>query len=142
LTGYRISIILLSLIPALINIGIFIYAFYFLRRDKLVAVFSLVVLTSATWQVSDTLLRVIDDIEIATHIYRVLSYGTYFLLPASVHFALLYTNSFNKRKTPLILTALYLPAIFFYFTNAFELDKGQLVLTKIVVFLLCPTWSY
>ncbi len=135
---HNIYIILFSLIPALINAGLFIYAFYFFKRDKLIVVFSFFVITCAIWQISDCLIRYIDAIETVTLIYRVLTFGVLFLLPASVHFSLLYTDRFNKDKSSFLLTILYLPSIIFYLFNLLNLPKGYFVSNEFWHFIYVP----
>lgn len=131
-------IALLALIPALINLGLFIYAFYFLKNNKLVSVFSFMVLTCFIWQLSDGLTRIIDDIELLTRIYRILFFGVLFLLPTSVHFSLLYTNWLKKNKPSFFLTGLYLPSTIFYLCNLFYLPKGHFIHSNFWHFVYVP----
>jgi PAS domain S-box-containing protein len=125
--SFNIFAILLSFIPAIINIGLFIYSFYFLKKDKLVSVFSFLVLTCAIWQISDSLTRIVNDIETVELIYRVLSFGVNFLLPTGVHFSLLYTDRLKKNNSHLILTILYLPSILICLSYLFGFSEGYFI---------------
>ena len=136
---HDLFIILLSFIPALINVSLFIYAFYFLKRGALVNAFALLVFSCAIWQISDSLIRFTDDIETASLIYRVLSFGVLFLLPSSLHFSLLYIDKFNKNNPSFLLTILYLPSILFYLFNLFSLPKGYFISDEFWHFMYVPS---
>ncbi len=129
--SYRIFIILLALIPAIISIGVFIYTFYFLERTNLILAFSFLTVTAAIWQISDVLIRFIDDFNNVTLLYHALFFGLLFVVPSSLHFSLLYTNKLNKYKTNLILTIIYLPSVIFYLATLLQLNEGDLVPSKL-----------
>jgi PAS domain S-box-containing protein len=104
------SYVLLSLIPALINLGIIFYVIFFLPRSKTVNIFSFFVLALILWQCQDTILRICDSKESALFWYKGLCIGWISAGPLAFHFACRYTKE-RKLYSSTALTCVYLPFV-------------------------------
>lgn len=104
---------LLAFVPGLINLGLFIYSFYFFSKTKLSSIFSLITFTACLWQFGEGFLRVITDIELSGRIYELINSSSLILTPSCLYFALLLTNKVNSYNKYTILTLIYAPSIFF-----------------------------
>ena len=138
MTNYQLFIFLIAFIPGLINLCIFCYTYFYLKKGRLTLTFSFLLITSAIFQFSDAFIRISENIDTAILVYRTLSFGVLFLLPSSVHFSLLYSNNFNKKRSAIITTILYLPSILFYLANLFYLNEGYLVDSELFCYTYVP----
>ncbi|HZF64085.1 MAG TPA: histidine kinase N-terminal 7TM domain-containing protein, partial [Chitinophagaceae bacterium] len=104
---------LLSLIPALINVGILVYLLFFVPKEKTTDIFSFFVLALILWQAEDTIMRLCATAETAVFWDRLLCIGWIGFAPIAFHFACRYTflKSFYTRFS---LVFIYLPFVLFY----------------------------
>lgn len=120
--------VLLSAIPFCINIGLFIYVFFFLPKNKLNTTFSVFLITLCIWQLSNTMVRLSGSEEMVKLWYDMLNPLSHFMAPTALHFTLLFSNSrwFNRWT----LTVIYVPALFFMVTaiggfNHYEISPSS-----------------
>lgn len=114
---------LLSGIPALLNLGIFIYIRRKLPDYKITRLFSLFLLALVSWQLNDTLTRLSGNSETVKLFNSLLNVGTIFTAPLGLHFALLYIN---KRKIAESLTGqifIYLPSALIMIGTLYQHDS-------------------
>lgn len=114
---------LLSGIPALLNLGIFIYMRRKLPDYKITRLFSLFLLALISWQLNDTLTRLSGNSETVKLFNSLLNVGTIFTAPLGLHFALLYIN---KRKIAESLTGqifIYLPSALIMIGTLYQHDS-------------------
>ncbi|MBI2968629.1 MAG: PAS domain S-box protein [Bacteroidetes bacterium] len=112
------KIALFYFIPAVVNLGLFIYSFVFLPRSHTQVTFAQFVFCVLIWQVSDTVTRLSASVDTVKLWFQILSFGIIFITPAGVHFALMFTNHNRWKKSVNLLGILYLPAIFFTVLSA------------------------
>ncbi|MBL4593881.1 MAG: PAS domain S-box protein [Flavobacteriales bacterium] len=113
----NINVALLAFIPGLINLGIFIYSYYFLPKTRLSITFSLIVIAAFIWQIGEGFLRIIIDIELANRIYVVMNSSVLLLVSSCLYFSLLLTRSFENKNTSLIVSIIFFPAIVLIILN-------------------------
>lgn len=104
---------LLALIPALLNVGIVVYIFFFLPKGRTTDVFTFFVVALILWQVEDTVLRLTTSEDTAVFWDRILSVGWLSLGPLFFHFAARYAGV-KILYSRAALIAVYLPFIIFY----------------------------
>ncbi len=119
----RGEIILLFLIPACINLGIFIYASFVLPGNRTNFAFSIFVLLLALWQVADGLVRLSQTAEVAQEWFRMAWAFSLFAIPFAILFILY--NSPNKWKvsTRDIFMTQFFPSIVFMIMLLARLDS-------------------
>ena len=101
--------VLLSLLPALLNLFIFIYVRIKFPTDKISRVFSFYLVALIVYQFSDTFTRLSSNVETATLWSCIFMVGILFMVPLGLHFALLFVG---KKKFTSSLAGqifLYLP---------------------------------
>jgi PAS domain S-box-containing protein len=107
----RWEILLLFLLPALINLGLFIYTVCCLSNNKINHYFSLFVLVVGLWQLTEGLTRLNVTAEGAAEWFSVSGVFALFMSP----FGLLFTLNFidSKRRVPqgVIFLSQFIPAI-------------------------------
>lgn len=104
---------LLSFIPALLNLGIFVYLVLFVPRVKTTDIFCFFVLFLLLWQAEDTIVRLCDTADTALFWVRIFCIGWGGCAPIIFHFACRYT-SLKSFYTRFSLVCIYLPFILFY----------------------------
>jgi signal transduction histidine kinase len=104
---------LLSFLPALLNVGILIYVFFFVPKGKTTDIFSFFVFALLLWQIEDTIVRLCDTMETARYWDRILCIGWAGFAPIAVHFACRY-SSLKAFYSRFALTCIYLPFVVFY----------------------------
>jgi signal transduction histidine kinase len=121
---------LLSLIPALLNLGIFFYLLFFVPRVKTTDIFCLFVLLLLLWQAEDTIVRLCDDVNLALFWVRILCIGWAGFAPVAFHFACRYTN-LKTHYSRFSLACIYVPFVVLYLlyiatsdTNVFVYDES------------------
>lgn len=105
--------ILLSSLPALLNLFIFFYVRIKFQTDKISKLFSLYLLSLIVFQVSDTFVRMSSSEETAVLWNTIFMIGALFLAPIGVHFSLLYTGKKKFAESFTVNFLLYAPAIVF-----------------------------
>ncbi len=107
------GVFLLFIIPALLDIGIFVYVFFFLPSNKINNAFSAFVLLLGIAQALDGLMRISASAETAMEWAKISGAPWVFMLPFQVLFTLRYTGWNKKIPNALLLTLLFFPAIIF-----------------------------
>ena len=105
--------VLHAFIPLLINLGIFVYVFYFLPKTKLNIPFLLFLSILCTWQFNDTIIRLCVTEEAARMWFNMLIVPISFIAPFALHFALAFTEKEKLLNSSWLLAFLYFPAICF-----------------------------
>ncbi|MEX0967595.1 MAG: ATP-binding protein [Bacteroidia bacterium] len=105
--------ILLSLIPALLNLGIFLYILFKMPRNQVTYTFAIIVASLFCWQLSISLIRMSDNIETARMWLDLLWLFSVAVAPAGLHFALYFTGRRTSANSPWVVFIIYFPAIFF-----------------------------
>lgn len=109
--------ILLSLLPALLNVFILIYVKVKFKGDKISKIFSFYLLAMIIYQFGDTFCRMSVTEETATLWYSILYLGLLFMVPLGVHFTLLFTGKKKIAGSLIAQTILYLPVpVFLIYT--------------------------
>ncbi|HEX8334374.1 MAG TPA: histidine kinase N-terminal 7TM domain-containing protein, partial [Segetibacter sp.] len=104
---------LLSFLPALLNVGILLYIFFFLPKGKTTDIFGFFVLALVLWQAEDTIVRLCSTAETASFWDQMLCIGWQGFAPIALHFACRY-SSLKHFHTRFSLTCIYLPFVVFY----------------------------
>jgi two-component system sensor histidine kinase UhpB len=104
---------LLSFIPALLNVAILIYIFYYQPKGRTTDIFSFFVIALITWQIEDTILRITVQEETARLWDKLLCIGWIGVGPLVFHFACRYAG-LRKLHSRGALIATYLPFIVLY----------------------------
>ncbi len=105
--------ILLALIPAVINLGIFIYVVIRLKKDVMVYSFAIFLLSLTIWQFSDALSRMSVTTETATLWNKLLAPGALLIGPVGLHFTMCYSRREKLLNSFLLLFILYFPVLLF-----------------------------
>lgn len=121
------KIFILSVIPALINLGIFIYASVFLIQNRTNRVFSVFVLLLGIAQLTDGLIHMSNSAETAMTWGRVSLVPWVFISPAGLLFTLKFSMWDKKISGSLLFSMLFLPAILFELIIAARLDRYTVV---------------
>jgi PAS domain S-box-containing protein len=104
--------LLLSFIPALINIGIFIFVSFFMTSNRTNKVFAIFVLLIGIVQVQDGLVHMSTTAETATLWAKNTCELYLFVCPLALLFALRFACWHKKIAPPFLLVLLFLPSIF------------------------------
>lgn len=108
--------VLLSGLPALLNLGILLYIWLKLPRNRLTLTFALTVFAIFLWQLSSTLQRLSDPYAAAYTWQNLLWFGSILAAPAGLHFALYFTGRQRLADSSGMLAFLYVPPILFEVT--------------------------
>lgn len=106
--------ILLSTLPALLNLFIFFYVKIKFESDKISKVFSLFVLSLVVFQLDDSFVRMSATIETAILWNAILTAGGLFLTSLGIHFTLLFTGRKKYAESFIVQFLLYAPAFIFF----------------------------
>jgi PAS domain S-box-containing protein len=126
----RTSIVLLFLVPALINIGISIYVFFFLPKGRTNNLFSFFVFLLAAWQIFDGLMHLSTNAAAAESWYRLQGIAAQFVLPFGVLFTLRFTRWHKGVSDKFIFAFLFFPAIVFFILINLKLDSFEIIYSK------------
>ncbi len=105
------GLISFALIPALINIGIFVYSSLFLAKSATNRTFSVFVLLLALGQIADGFMRISNTEETALVWNRISIALWSFITPAGLLFTLYYARWHKKINPGILNLVLFLPAI-------------------------------
>src|SRR5688572_5613564 len=129
-TSDNFGVFLLAFIPAIINLGLAAYIFFNMPHRLLNNLFTLLLITSAGWQLSNSIMRISANLPTALFWDNILSQVGFFSSPFLLHFAAVYTN---KIKYPAIKYSIILTyfIVFIYTTlyawvnnnNTYVLDE-------------------
>lgn len=111
-SAYPIAI-LCTLVPALINLSIFIYVSVFLPKNKSNNTFSFFVLFLFLWQATEGIMHICTDANAALIWYRVSGVPTIGIAVFEVLFALRFTGWYRRMPYTLYYLLLIFPAIIF-----------------------------
>jgi PAS domain S-box-containing protein len=114
--------LLLSLFPAFINISIFIYVLFFVRKSTLSTSFLFFLLTLIMWRMQEVVLQICATKRSAEMWYHMFSISTNFIGATGLHFVLVLINKGKWREKNYHLVALYLPTFLFsmFFASGVE----------------------
>lgn len=119
----HLEVFLLSIIPALINVGIFIYAVLFLSQNKTNKAFFLFVLCLGIAQIVDGFMRMSVSQQTAMMWCRMSSSPFVFAVSFGLLFTLRFTSWDKKIKDSLVIVLLFLPPILLQLLMFAQLDK-------------------
>jgi PAS domain S-box-containing protein len=105
------GIFMLFIIPALIDIAIFVYAFFFLPNNKINKVFSVFVLLLGTAQAIDGFMRMSTSAETAMKWSNMLAAVWVFIPPFELLFVFHYTRWIKKVPANILLFFLFFPPV-------------------------------
>ncbi|NQY66161.1 MAG: PAS domain S-box protein [Flavobacteriales bacterium] len=134
--------ILLSLIPGLLSLSIFIYALIRLPKSGITATFALFVFSTFIWQLSDTLIRASEQYFVAKLWQDLLFAGVLFIGPFSLHFTLLYTERKKITRSYFLIFILYFPAFFFEVAEGGNLFRHAIVFDSFWGWVSAPTFEF
>ena len=134
LTFQNWEAVLFSFIPALVNLFILIYVFFFNSISKTTGIFALFVFALFTWQMNETMIRLSATAETAALWNSLLSGGTNFITAFGLHFTLIHIQKRSLANSPLLLFILYVPFVIFFLVNASGMN--------IVKFTPHPFWAW
>jgi len=118
---------LLALIPLLVNIGLFIYIFFYFPHNKLSRLFYCFLIPLCLWQLTDLLCRLSADQETATYWFYLLSPALNVIPAIGLHFTILFIKKKNWIRSRALLFGLYFPAVVFLFFSYGGLIKFTMV---------------
>lgn len=107
----RWDVILLTLIPACINLGIFIYVLFFLPQNETNYIFSIFVFLIGCWQLEDGFVRMSVSAETALQWYRLSSAFTFFTFPFGILFIISISRGVESISNRFMFVSLFLPPI-------------------------------
>jgi PAS domain S-box-containing protein len=114
---------LIAFIPALINISLIVYILFFLPRNRLVNIFTILTVCAALWQIDDSLARISSSANMADFWDCILCAGWMLVGPLCLHFSLLYCKIIKENISFLHIGFLYFPSFIFmgfYQTHSYE----------------------
>jgi signal transduction histidine kinase len=109
--------ILLSALPALLNLFIFCYVRLSFTSDKTTKTFSLFLLALIIFQVSDTFIRMSPTVDMAMFWSSTLAIGVLLVTPLGLQFCLLYSGKKKYAESFTVQLLLFAPAVIFSILN-------------------------
>jgi PAS domain S-box-containing protein len=109
LTLTRWPAILLSALPCLLNIFVFIYVKIKFPADKISRIFAFYLIALISFQLSDTLIRMSNTVAGATMWSSIFMFGIVYMSPLGLHFILLFTGKKKIAESFIGQTLIYLP---------------------------------
>lgn len=119
----HLGVFLLFIIPALINLGIFIYAIFFLPQNRINRAFFLFVLLLGIAQTGGGIMRLNISEELARELPRMFAAALIFALSFGLLFVLRFTGWSKKIEDSKLFLFLFLGPILFNFIMIARLDK-------------------
>lgn len=130
----RLDVIFLSLVPAVINIGIFLYVLISFRKTRTILYFSSFVLLIGFWQASEGLIRLSNSINTAEVWFKISIIFLVFAMPFGVEFILKLFKDVEKLKTKFISSFLFITSIVCFIIIEIGLEKH--------IILPSPSWYW
>lgn len=126
-----LGIFLLFIIPALIDIGIFVYVFFFLSQNKTNKIFSAFVFLLGITQALDGIMRLSTTAETAVEWSKISAAPWVFISPLGLLFSLRYSGWHQKFSNNLLIVILFLPPILLEFLiiaglNEVTIEKSEI----------------
>lgn len=107
------EIFFLSLLPALINLGIFVYVFFFIPQNRTNIYFALFVFFLGLGQLIDGFVQLSNTAETALQWVWISTTVWLFIMPFGLLFTLRFIGEKKKLKNPVIQAAIFFPSVFF-----------------------------
>lgn len=121
------GVFLLSIIPALINVGIFLFVIFYLPHSRINISLAIFIILLGIAQLADGLMRMSDSMEVAMEWNKIASAPWPFITPFGLLFTLLFTGWNKKISDGVLFMLLLFPAIIFEFIIILRLDKYTIV---------------
>lgn len=121
------GVFLLSIIPALINVGLFMFIIFYLPHNKINNSFALFVILLGIAQAAEGFMRMGNSVEVATEWNKISNASWVFITPFGLLFIFYFTEWDKKISTGLLLILLFFPAIIFEFLMILRMDKYSIV---------------
>lgn len=121
------EVLLLSIIPALINVGIFLFVIFYLPHNRINTSLAIFIILLGIAQVTDGLMRMSGSIEVAMEWNKIASAPWPFITPFGLLFTLLFTGWNKKISDGVLFMLLFFPAIICEFIIILRLDKYTIV---------------
>lgn len=128
------GVLLLSIIPALINVGIFLFVIFYLPHNRINISFAIFVILLGIAQLTDGLMRMSGSIEVAMEWNKIASAPWPFITPFGLLFTLLFTRWNKKISDGALFILLFFPAMICEFVIILRLDKYTIVRSE--------TWNW
>lgn len=122
----RWEIILLSLVPAFINLSIFSYVCFFLSQNKTTRAFVAFIFFLVLWQTSEGFSRLSITAETALEWNNMTRIVLSFIITSGIIFVLRFTK-WDKKTSPNLIGFLYLPAITCSFFIIAKFDQYHVI---------------
>ncbi|OFY83938.1 MAG: hypothetical protein A3K10_03585 [Bacteroidetes bacterium RIFCSPLOWO2_12_FULL_31_6] len=126
----RITVLLFTLIPVIINFGIFIYISLYLTRTRVTGYFSLFVFMLGCWQLADGSIRMSITLDAVEMWYRISIIFALFSMLFGVLFAIYYTKLDKKISRNVIFSFFVFPTFIFFLCILAHLDKYSIVVSE------------
>jgi PAS domain S-box-containing protein len=123
----QIKVALISLIPAMVNVAIFVYIFFFLPRSKTNTSFAVFVFLAGMWQMCEGLMKMSETAETALAWHRVAELFIICLTPSGIFFVLFFSQWMKKVSFNLLFTLLFLPGLSFIVAISQQLDECNMI---------------
>ncbi|MDQ3109422.1 MAG: ATP-binding protein [Bacteroidota bacterium] len=117
--------ILLSAVPCLLNIFIFIYVRIKFPSDKISKVFSFYLIALMSFQLSNTFMRMSNTVETATMWSSIFMFGVLFMTPLGLHFTLFFTGLKKQADSFAFQILLYGPGALLLILMLLDKDASQ-----------------
>jgi PAS domain S-box-containing protein len=134
----RWEIILVTLLPATINLLIFLYAYLKLQKSKTTLFFSLFVLLMGLWQASDGFLKMSRNGETAHEWNSIGGVFILLIIAIGIQFTLCLSSRFNLKHFRLITIILYLPLILFFVCISAGMDQYKIIRSDTLYWIANP----
>lgn len=137
----RTDVWLLSVLPAFINIAIFIYILLFQPKNSLNTIFSFFILILSLWQISDAFMRMSHEVEVASDWLYILGQFVILTTPVAIIF-IAYLYEWDKKKWfSLLFISQVFPATIFLILNMGRVDSHFIVASEQWHWVLNPNQS-
>lgn len=134
----RWEVILLSLVPAFINLAIFLYVTFSLPQGRTNNSFSIFVFLLGVWQIGDGFVKMSPTADIALEWYRISGITISFIISFGILFVLRFAKWNKKMSDNLKFALLFLPAILCTFIIVAHLDTYTAVQSHYWYWLVNP----
>ncbi|RYY89000.1 MAG: sensor histidine kinase [Chitinophagaceae bacterium] len=129
--------VLLTFLPASVNLGIALYVFFYLPRNRITDIFGFSVLALMFWQISDGLYLGVETRRAAVLVDKVFSVSWLAMAPLGFHFACRYTGS-RLLKSPLFLAITYGPFFILHRLYISFVEESRLVRDPVWGWVITP----
>ncbi len=137
----RTDVWLLSVLPAFINITIFVYVLLFQPKNSLNTIFSFFILIVSLWQLSDAFMRMSHDIGTASDWLYILGQFVILTTPVAIIFIAYFYGWDKKKWFSLLFISQVFPATFFLILNMGRINSHFIVASEQWHWVLNPNQS-